>query len=157
MFKQIALVILLFSQQFYAMADQAPSQPEDAPTSVPRDIWAASLNKKIPQQLCQADSQFLTCFEVEAVECMSMVSWFSESCLQNMHTTLPSNISPQDGKLFGERLGRCVYDLYNMFLKDKKTTSEACPEYQAPKGFTATPKALEKPTLSDPTQPRTQP
>lgn len=155
MFRKLVLIILLFSQPYLVVAQDKKPAPQETPQTTTKAAWSATLNEKLPQDLCRKESQFLTCFEIEPAECQTMVAWFSKSCLTNMSSTLPQTLSSKEGEKYGQILGRCVYDLYNMFLAEKKIDNEECPSYEPPEGMAEAPEPMEPSTLIDPTQPRT--
>ena len=71
--------------------------------------------------LCKKGQYFRDCFKVTSQECLSELTSAAEACFAKMQNEIPSKLKqPEDGRIWGSKLGACAGGTYENTLKIAK-------------------------------------
>lgn len=86
------------------------TQPKSTPVDIPSDVFMQLMNREAPKRLCVPDhSPFRRCFNLSAEQCTAVVNRVMPVCIKQVMAEMPPFItSSEQGKFYGEKLGRCV-------------------------------------------------
>jgi len=80
----------------------------------------------LPSIFCKDKSYFRECFKVTARECEDEAIRVTRVCLQSKKTDIEANLKKDGGKAWGEKVGECAGQAYEISLKDKRTDTPKC-------------------------------
>lgn len=87
----------------------ATQQPKGKFVDVPTDVFMQLMSREAPKRLCDPDhSPFRRCFNLSAEQCTAVVNRVMPVCIKQVMTEMPPIINNEQGKFYGEKLGRCV-------------------------------------------------
>ena len=91
-----------------------------------KDDWPLNMQNDLPKTLCKDDLYFVKCYQVSASECLEAMELYVKGCLNNTILALPAQLNQEQGEYWGKMVGRCSFDLYEKFMKDKKRQLPEC-------------------------------
>jgi hypothetical protein len=98
-----------------------------AETAVPKDTWVKSMRDFLPAALCRDGWYFRSCFELTASECHAGATTATAACLQQYDTQIPQELQqPDDGRLWGDRVGTCAGTLLEASFRAKRISTAKC-------------------------------
>lgn len=102
--------------------------PENIPaqTLPEKAVWIENMQKKLPLLLCQKEDYFVHCFNTTSQECEAFMHILVKACTNSVADKLPSKLTPEQGKHWGEIVGGCSYDLYEKVMQIKKKDLPDC-------------------------------
>lgn len=121
MFLKLVLTNLFLMTQFaFATLD-----PKTDPHSVAKDIWKSEIKKKLPEELCKIEEEFLSCYSITENECSKNLKKWTASCVEKQ--TLPDFIfSDVEGEQFGYDVGLCVGQNFDLMFGAKRKDISSC-------------------------------
>lgn len=93
---------------------------------ISKEAWIQKLQKQLPTTLCQAESNFISCFNITPQECITLSGWITQACLTHLEQELPAMLDNTEGEKWGSITGQCVGDLYHKFSSDKLKATAEC-------------------------------
>lgn len=124
MLLKLVLVIVFSLSQFVLAA--APDDKQD-PYTVPKDIWKSEMKKKLPQELCKIEEEFLSCYSITESECAKSLKKWTASCLDQQ--SIPDLVfSETDGESLGYEVGQCVGQNFDLTYSAKRKDISSCRE-----------------------------
>ncbi len=116
MLRLFILVVFLFTS-LTARADDS---------TLTREEWLRRVRKELKNSLCEPGHYLRTCTDVDPNNCLQNVEHAADLCVAKIN--FPAKLDPlDDGLTFGGRLGSCVGDRLNKFIKRRKDTlSSVC-------------------------------
>jgi hypothetical protein len=129
MIRKKALLYVLLSFHSVAMAIHTPI-PTPLLHHQPNDLsltdWAYSLNKHLSETLCQENSHWRNCYDLEAKLCLQIMYTLSQGCTTKMQPFLPQKLNAPTATLAGRQVGFCVGELFYQLAQDKLKPQAAC-------------------------------
>lgn len=94
---------------------------------VTKDQWIAAMKTALPTAFCSSAQYFRQCFDVTATECEETAISATRICLQDFSSQIPAVLhQPQDGTLWGTKVGECAGNAYELALIKKKISNAKC-------------------------------
>lgn len=94
---------------------------------VAKEAWLESMEIIIPTFFCKEDQYFRQCFEVSVQECEEVAASSARVCIGRLGSEVPAVLQlPQDGNLWGTRLGSCAGTAYEGVLAEKRISTPKC-------------------------------
>lgn len=86
------------------------TQPKSEAVEVRSDAFMQFMAREAPKKLCSnAESPFRRCFSLSAEKCTSEVNSVMPDCIRKVMAEMPPVLtSREQGRTYGEKLGRCV-------------------------------------------------
>lgn len=89
--------------------------------------WLAAMPSALSNYFCQPDQYFRQCFDVTAPRCQEVVESASVECLTNYQNDIPEVLNqPRDGTHWGQVVGRCVGQSYELSLTSVRLSNRRC-------------------------------
>lgn len=104
------------------MPSTAVAQDEASdPLIVQKTFWISEMNRKLPNQLCAPDEDFVRCYPVTEDQCVQHMREWSMRCLNDQRLPAKLNVV-EEGAEAGDKAGLCLgqkfMDLYGKKRKD---------------------------------------
>lgn len=110
-----------------AAAEPAPAPYGSSSVVLDRDAWTNQFEAALPVALCNDGTYFRSCFAVTAAECERTAASATRACLRQVRKQLPREFhQPDDGRVWGTKLGACAGTSYDVTLAARKTQSPRC-------------------------------
>ncbi|MCB1865529.1 MAG: hypothetical protein KDG50_08855 [Chromatiales bacterium] len=107
------------------LAGAPPAQAAEVVVS--RDGWVAGMQDLLPRVFCEDGSYFRSCFSITADACHAKASATTETCLKQVAPKLPDELrQPEDGRTWGQQVGRCAGGNFERELLPKRLNSPKC-------------------------------
>lgn len=114
---------------FLAMGFCANVSAED---TVPKDAWVKAMRDALPAAFCTDNSYFRSCFKIQANECHQVATQSTASCLRQHDAAIPKEfVQPNEGALWGEKVGNCAGTVFFATLREKFTSNAKCNDASA--------------------------
>ena len=86
------------------------TQPKSEIVDMPSDVFMQFMARAAPKKLCNsAESPFRRCLRLSAEKCISEVNSAMPDCIRRVMAEMPPVLtSKEQGRFYGEKLGRCV-------------------------------------------------
>ena len=98
-----------------------------APKTISRDDWVKALRTALPAAFCKPEQYFRQCFKVTQAECEQTALSTTRVCLEDLKDKIPETLKqPDDGGLWGAKVGECAGNAYEVSLTKKKIQSDKC-------------------------------
>ena len=89
--------------------------------------WIGQMTTAVPVLFCQSEQYFRQCFDVSAEQCEETMSSATRVCIRKFQTEIPSTLlQPQDGTHWGNVVGKCVGESYELSLANKHKNEDIC-------------------------------
>lgn len=94
---------------------------------IPKNDWVNAMKTALPAIFCNSEQYFRECFSVTAIECEETVTSATRICIAELENQIPDIlVQPKDGKFWGERVGECTGNTYEITLIKKRISSAKC-------------------------------
>ncbi len=98
-----------------------------AQEQVSRDLWTEHMKSAVADLLCQDDSYFVQCFELNLEQCHTSLSQLTTQCLERFADDLPDPIRlPDQGVILGQMVGSCAGSQFELVNQSVKIQSQRC-------------------------------
>jgi hypothetical protein len=88
--------------------------------------WTESIEKNMPIAFCTSQTYFRQCHTVTVRECEAAAVGATKDCLDKHGAEIPATLTlPQDGRKWGEVVGRCAGTATELALIKKRVTNNA--------------------------------
>jgi len=84
------------------------------------------MSSVLPGIFCKEGSYFRECFKVTAQECEAEAIRVTRVCIQSKEADIRANLKKDGGKIWGEKVGECAGESYELSLKDKRIDNAKC-------------------------------
>jgi hypothetical protein len=106
------------------------AKPADAETVVAKSTWMEAMKTAIPNVFCSGKGvsrYFRECFKVTEDQCLEAALRATKVCLLSLADEIPQELhQPDDGRSWGNKLGKCAGDGYDIALAASRIDSAAC-------------------------------
>ncbi len=94
---------------------------------VSKDSWVEHMETALPTYQCQSQAYFRQCFDVTAEKCEEVMGSATRTCLDQVSDSIPDILNqPQDGTMWGSRVGSCAGRTYEITLAKQRTNTDRC-------------------------------
>jgi len=99
-----------------------------APASeVSKEDWIARVRTSLPALFCAEGSYFRSCFTLTPQECEERAASTTRICLSDVQDQIPATLKlPDEGRKWGEKVGRCAGQAFEVSLLAKRIHSQKC-------------------------------
>ncbi len=98
-----------------------------AQDSVSREAWSNHMEAALPDYLCQEDSYFVQCFELDLAQCRHSLGELTRRCLDRFADDIPDPIRPaEDGAIIGQMVGSCAGTQFDYEHRALKIDNPQC-------------------------------
>jgi hypothetical protein len=89
--------------------------------------WLEVMKTALPVAFCQDQGYFRTCFNLGAEECESTAQSATRVCLAQFEAKVPAMLNqPADGTAWGQKIGGCAGNTFEMTRAKQKVDSPKC-------------------------------
>ncbi len=94
---------------------------------VSKEAWLEGMSTALPAAFCNSSMYFRQCFEISQEECEDMAASTTRICLKKYQDQLPKVlVQPQDGTRWGQAVGACAGEAFEVALIKKRINSDRC-------------------------------
>lgn len=94
---------------------------------VSKDMWIGQMRTALPQYFCSTQQFFRQCFNVKESQCKIVAADATDACLKQYEGKMPSKLKqPVDGTHWGQQVGMCAGNAYEVALLKQKINSAKC-------------------------------
>jgi len=98
-----------------------------AQTVVTKTAWIESMKSILPNYFCDQAQYFRQCFDVDTEQCLAVMTEKSEQCLERSQAQIPDSLNqPKDGTAWGQVVGSCTGQAYEIALLAKRVRNAKC-------------------------------
>lgn len=95
--------------------------------SVSKEQWIERMETALPAYFCAPEQYFRQCYKVSAKQCEEAASSVGRICLNKYKDQIPDFLrQPQEGSKWGEVVGSCAGEAYDMLMIEKRTGDPKC-------------------------------
>lgn len=116
MFKLTVVIIILI-----LFSGSAASQ------DIGKKQWIDRMSTALPTNFCKSGQYFRECFRVSQQECEEIALSATQICLIDKADEMPNLLKqPKDGSHWGQKVGECAGNGYEITLIDRRINSDRC-------------------------------
>jgi hypothetical protein len=95
--------------------------------TISRGEWMKGMKTALPTAFCKDGMYFRECFQVTQEVCEKTALSATRVCLESMKDDIPEALKqPEDGQLWGTKVGACAGNGYEATLVAKRIKSDKC-------------------------------
>lgn len=100
------------------------STPAEEDSEVVR--WIEGMKSGLPAAFCKDGTYFRECFKVTAQQCEAEAIRVTRICLEAKQDVLKAMLEKDGGRFWGEKVGECAGQAYEVSLKAKQISNPKC-------------------------------
>ena len=94
---------------------------------ISKDMWIVQMKTVLPQHFCSSEQYFRQCFNVQESQCKMVAADTTNACLKQYEGRIPAILKqPADGTHWGQQVGMCAGNAYEVALLKQKINSAKC-------------------------------